>query len=559
MPSYTVQSPAGQAVTIEGDSPPTEKELDDIFAKVAPADTPAPVASGEDPDPMHPIMGASGGLLAGQRMGKGVPVPSVLKDTALEAGGPALGQTIGAFGGPLAPVTVPLGGAIGGVAGDYAAQRRRISAGEQDKLKFGELAASGFAGMIPGGSLAKATTGAVVRQGLKGAAVNLASKAIETGIDEQRLPTASEAMLATVSGGVGGAVQAKFGPVGELSAEDQLYSARNAALKALRGEGVKVPPHELGKGSDMISSVSGKAALQQAAAKDNQFAWNRLAREEFGQSGALPVLPEQYAQIRKDSYEPYEKLKSISEKASLDLEDLKKRSLTASGAHALAVQESDPAFRALMDPLVTQAAGDVDALKVARFKAQSAYDSFKAGNPAAYDAWQSARAQAETLNDRLIDAAKSVGDPDLVKRLDASRTTIAKSYAAESATDKTTGLVDPVRLAAQFNDGVPLTGNLKKMADFANAFKREAVMATSVPSPGVNNLNMQLVGNSMAQGSATGVAAGILQGTLGKVTRPAQLSAWNQSRLLNPNLITRPSAKQFAATLARYGAMSAGR
>ena len=74
---------------------------------------------------------------------------------------------------------------------------------QDDNFSWGEVAASGAVGVVPGlGGKATIAKGVV-----KGAGTGIAHEAIRIGIDEQRLPTAEEAVVGgTIGGVVGGGV-----------------------------------------------------------------------------------------------------------------------------------------------------------------------------------------------------------------------------------------------------------------------------------------------------------------------------------------------------------------
>ena len=110
MPTYKITDPqSGKTIRITGDSPPSEKELIDIFAKVggsAPAKAPAPTAApsnvpqwGRDNPRLYGLAGAATETLS--------PV--------LQALGLAGGGILGAPAGPA--------GVVGGAAGGYAAAK----------------------------------------------------------------------------------------------------------------------------------------------------------------------------------------------------------------------------------------------------------------------------------------------------------------------------------------------------------------------------------------------------------------------------------------------------
>lgn len=498
------------------------------------------------------LLPASAGMMAGQPRG-GVPMPEFIKSMVTQGGPPAVGQAAGALTGPFAPVAVPVLGGLGGAGGYVLDQLRK-----GQPMTWGGATGATIAGAIPGGPMASGV-GGVIKAGTKYGLGNLAAKVAETEIDKGHLPTVGEGATAFAGGAVAAPVQKVLGKVmaGKLSPEDILMAERNRSFRELRGEGVVVPPHEIGKGSDVLSGIGGKAALQQQAAKENQYAWNRLTREEFGLGGARPIMKQDFDTVRVAAYEPYETIKKISEDANKLLDNLKKTRLSPeSGAHATAIKENNPATRALMDPLLVQAAADVDALKVARFKAQQAYDSFRGGNPQSYETWQAEKATADKLTDRIISAGESVGDEKLVERLKASRQIIAKSYAAQAATNPSNGLVDANEYGRQILNGEPLSGNLKKIGDFANSFHREAVEAGRVPAPGVNNLSSQISAAMMSQGSAPGMVMGALNNLGPKQIRNHLLSKGAQDRFVRPPTVT---SEEFQAMLARFGASAQGR
>ena len=115
----------------------------------------------------------------------GARVAELAGDVAAEAGGATAGQMIGLAGGPFAPVTVPLGGFIGGGIGNTIAQGRRMTRGEQDGFQLGQLLGAAGISAIPGGQVAKGATvaGRIARStavmGGAGAAGNIVQQVID--------------------------------------------------------------------------------------------------------------------------------------------------------------------------------------------------------------------------------------------------------------------------------------------------------------------------------------------------------------------------------------------
>ena len=145
MPRYQVTAPDGRTVTLEGDAPPTDADLDGIFASLPPSEKKDPTAMfrdqlatagsfGHTPQPEEMPEGAAGklalaGTIASLPLGvqaAGAPL-AALKGLALGAAGASAGGYAGSgIGRGLEIVGAPegtsevggtLGGLVGGVAG----------------------------------------------------------------------------------------------------------------------------------------------------------------------------------------------------------------------------------------------------------------------------------------------------------------------------------------------------------------------------------------------------------------------------------------------------------
>lgn len=573
MASYTVQSPAGQSVTIEGDSPPTEKDLDEIFAKVAPANAPAPVVAPSEQN-FSQSWQNPGAPSAGPRNPRtGLPdlrhtdqfghtIDAVLTPGAT-GGGAAVGASVGAFGGPIAPATIPIGAAIGGAIGNYFAQKARVAMGEANAVKPGEVAGSAAMGLIPGG-------GGILAQGLKGGVGNLVAKTIETGVDEDRLPTWPEVATSMFMGGGGGMLGAKLAGkprLAPLTPEEALMAGRDKAYRDVRPYKIVVPPSDVGKGSDTLGSMGGAAATRYAAIVKNQPGYQQMTREDLGLSGAGPITGAEYKALRDAAAEPYQKIAQISEAAQARLDQIEAAGPKAiDGPSTAAKGDYDKSLRAVTDPLLIQAKANVQQLPMARIAAHQAYVDMKNQvQGATYEAWQAKKAIADQMENDIEAAAAVAGDKTLLPRLQASRRLIAKSYVAQAATNPDNGLVSPKTFGdISWEAGTrgmpsPLDGNFQKMAAFYNNFDRLGKDVTSVPAPGVNAMTMGQSLNSAANGGLLSKAIGFAQSKMGGPARAYQLSEFAQNRYAAPRLDTRPTAKSFAAQLARYGAMTAGR
>lgn len=452
----------------------------------------------------------------------------IAADAGLRAGGSAIGQAVGMRAGPLAPVAVPVLGAVGGMVGEAAADIR-----SGDPITLGKMIRAAITGAVPGGNLIKASK-----------AVPVAVGAAVAGSEAQSLIDTGEANVAdaALSGGlaaVGGKLGQKAGTPVAQTEKDVMNAMRAKVARELQPEGVVIPPSELG-GGGVVDSIAGKAATGQEASLRNQFAWQKLAREEIGlPKTAAPLSVKDIEAQRATFYEPYQTVQGINTTAKKELSTLKSQ---FNNSQELEAALATPEGKALQ----IQSKADVDRLKEVRKTAQEAYDRFKNNDPKAYKEWQNARDLADSIEDSIEQAASISGDPDLLSRLQQSRKKIAQTYAIENAVNRGSGLVDPADLGRQLNERVPLSGNLLKIAQFQQAFPRDAVEAARVQAPNVGNLGAMAATSQLSRGDLAGAAGGVFSATAGRPARAFLLSDFNQRDLLNPR-----AREEFGVAFAR--------
>lgn len=470
----------------------------------------------------------------------------------IEGGGPALGQSLGGMTGPLAPVAVPLLGAVGGAGSSAAAQSRR-----GEPITLGRTISSAIIGAIPGSPLAGAGARKVALEAGKYAAGNVAGAIAESEIDRGELPSVRDIVTQAATGAVAAPAARLFSKARIPTDQERVFARRNAVFEGLRGDGVVVPPHELGKGPMIVANAAGKAALHQQAAIRNQVAWQRLVREEIG----LPKTPDPISvrdleMVRDVASEPYRTLQTISTEAKQQLEERMAQLAQNPDPHAAMIAMEEPAMKQSLTMLRDLAAADVDALKAARKSAQDSYRAFKNGSPEAYDAWQAATNTAEGLENAIDRAAEILKDDTLLSRLRESRKKIAQTYSIEDSLNLGTGLVNPIEFGRILDrrGEKALTGNLKKIGDFALAFHREAVEASRVPAPGVGNLGMLAATSNATRGDLPGFTGAVINLTMGRPSRAFLLSdrlpfgmQGMQDSMLNP-----VERQNFKASLARF-------
>lgn len=438
---------------------------------------------------------------------------NTVKNMGLEAGGGAAGQAIGAATGPLAPAAIPILGAIGAGAGNAIGQ---LTTPGKD-FSLGEVGGAAVAGAIPGAPVAAGGAKLLAKQAGKSALGNLAATTVQTGIDEQRLPTAGEALGSAAMGYAapyaGKALGAAFGG---NATQDAFNSKRNAVLTKWRAAGGVIDPEAVDKGIPIVGMIAGKEGTAQAASIKNQRVVNRLIREELGLKGEKPITTDTLDYIREEAGIAYQKVASLSKQAASDLENLKQ----------------------------------------ARFNAKELGEAYKAsGNPQARTEWLAAKQTAEAIEQLIEGHALAAGRKDLIPNLAKARKAIAQSYDVEVALNPSNGFVDANVLAGGYN-GRNMTGKLQLVADAANDFGQYLREPSRIGAPGASRLGAYSGANAMANGVTPAAAAAFTFPLLGKPARKFILGGRVQDYAAKQ---TPKQYEKIAAAMARIGTLSTGR
>jgi hypothetical protein len=454
------------------------------------------------------------------------------KSVAIEGGGAGVGQVVGqrVAGTPGRMA----GGAVGGATGSIANQTIDRIRGTRDSFSPGEVVANAIAG-------------AFTTQGAKrNAGVNVAAETVRALIDEKTLPTMEGVTQAAALGYMAGKVsQAISGK--QLTPQDALMEYRNNAFRALRKEGVVANPQELSRMTGGLATIAGETPINVAMSKKNQYVWQRLTRQELGiDNKPLPMrrttIDGQGRVIKGDldlvierASKPYEQVRSLSQQAAQELE---------------AFHKTGKPMRLLRDKsqeeinLVLRANDNLDQLKKVRTEIRDAGAAMKRGEPDAYKTFQAAKAAEQAIEDQLERAAAVVGRPRLVKDVKEARVTLSKAFAVRDAVNDVTGLVDVNELAnmraTPSKPGRMLTGNLAKMADFAEAFGRNAVEAVNAAVDRPAAVSLNYAARQIAQGRASGpLSAGVPFLSAG--AKRALLTDMLQDRFAKPRFMPAPA------------------
>lgn len=286
-------------------------------------------------------------------------------------------------------------------------------------------------------------------------------------------------------------------------------------LTAAAKAGYRVPRSYIKQtlGTNLGERFAGKQAVEATAQIRNQPITNKLAAKALGLSDDAEITPDVLSALRGDASKAYEVVKKVG---TLQADDAYQQALSAINKRFLGSSKDFPemsnmAVAKLVDALNKQnisAEGAVETVKNLRYLASG---NMRSLNPADKMVGRAQRAAAEALDDLLARGAKSTLNKDAFNNYRAARELIAKTYTVENALNPATGNVVATQLGKQATKGAPLTGELKRAADFARAFPRLSREPSGQPATG--GLFEPLVygiGGSAVTGSPAGLAAAVI-------------------------------------------------
>lgn len=474
-------------------------------------------------------------------------VPTVI-NAGLTTAGAVGGAALGSLAAP-GPGTVA-GGAAGGVAGNLAGQYINRALGYQGDISAGQAVGAGFMGAVPGGSLAEAGLGQVLRAGTKAAATNLTATAAQTLIDNGELPSGPQALISAAAGYAGTAFSKALDSGSSATAMAAKTAAaqnatRDATLAEARGAGYVIPPFETNPSAsnNALGSVAGKAAVKQAAAKANQDTTNELAARAIGLDPKQPITLSAINQVRQQANQAYAAVGALSPQASADLYSLRE------ARNEIGVYAKDYSRNATPSSL--------EKVKLLRQQADQLEGSLENHAVAAA---QTAFNNSNGSPQALQQAAQLY---DLVPAMRQARVLLAQTHVVENALNEANGEISAPVIGALYAKGSPLSGSLATIGRFQQAFPHYAGEASKTPAAAVSALNPILataaaVGGHAAHGIPGAIIGGLAPSVARSSARAFQLSAPVQAGFLS--LLSRPSySRAYAdipAQLARMAAMS---
>ena len=288
---------------------------------------------------------------------------------------------------------------------------------------------------------------------------------------------------------------------------------RDETVRAAQQEGFVTTPGSVNPsfGNVNLERLGGKQRVEQEMSYINHEATQRLVRRGLGVPEDTPITPELTRQIRNDEfargYEPVRQIGNITSDTTLATE------LTAIERRLAGNTQSFAA------PIRNQIVNEINRFRTPQFNSADAIDEISTLRREARVNFRSddtnmvrlARTQtsiADALENQIERSLAAAGNPRATEMLDqyrASRQRMAISHSVEDAIQRGSGFTNAQDFVKQLNRGVPLTGELRLVAEFANNFPHVNKPISQIGTPGSNAV---FLGGATLPGAALGFLGG---------------------------------------------------
>jgi hypothetical protein len=320
-------------------------------------------------------------------------------------------------------------------------------------------------------------------------------------------------------------------------------TVRDENVRAAQQEGFVVTPGSVDPsfGNVNLERLGGKQRVQQEMSYINHEATQRVVRRDLGVPENTPITHELTRQIRSDEfakgYEPVRKIGNISSDTTLASE------LSAIERKFAGTTKSFPS------PIKDQIVAQVNQFKTPQFNSADAVDeianlrkdarvNFRSDDTDKIKLAKTQTSIADALENQIERSLVAAGNPRATEMLDqyrASRKRMAISHSVEDAIQQGSGTINVRELVKQLDKNVPLSGNLRLVAEFA---KNHPGVNTPISQIGTPGSNAVFLGGSSIPGAAIGFLGGggpgAVMGAAATMAAGAGLRSGTRSLLQSP-------------------------
>lgn len=290
----------------------------------------------------------------------------------------------------------------------------------------------------------------------------------------------------------------------KLSQRSWEQAAQIEAAEAAKKLGVALNPAKSAPSvkTKMLVGSIGESSVEDALSMANRQRWNKVAREDLGLPAGTPIDDAAFNAYREKHSGSY---REISNLGTFAPDENVRQGLGSLRAKPTAT--SDPAkieaVNTVVDRVIQQMDEGLtgsDVIGQVRGFRNDANRTFRRPDATPVQL-EVAKVQLGIANEleNLI-GANLTDNPRLLGQFRKDRTALAKSYDWERATDPITKQVDPLQLAKDARNGIPLSGKLADVAKVAGTFPDIASTAPSTTPPVYQMLRRGGVGGTIGLG-----------------------------------------------------------
>lgn len=302
------------------------------------------------------------------------------------------------------------------------------------------------------------------------------------------------------------------------------------AVQQARDLGYVIPPTQANPSllNRIMEGVAGKISTAQNASARNQEITNKLAAKSLGLPEETVITPQVLSNLRETAGQAYENLGlsgriKTSPKFTQALDKIAEDAIKAQKDFPSTDKDAVISLVQSLKSPSFDVSSAVSKIKLLRNDADKAY---RMGDKALGNANREASKVLENTIENFLANTKQT---DLLNKFRDARQLIAKTYTIEKAANTTTGTIDAKKLASQLQKGKPLSGELKSIAQFSQAFPKASQVTETMGSlPQISPLDYAL---GLIGGVGTG-GAGATAVLARPALRAAALSEPVQNRLI---------------------------
>jgi len=291
-------------------------------------------------------------------------------------------------------------------------------------------------------------------------------------------------------------------------------------VKRARAAGYVLKPSEAGgRIGKVAEGVTGSPRLSIEATVKNQANSNRLAAVDLGLPETTKITPKVLKDLRAPLNAVYDQVAALGN-VTTDQQYLE--SLTGIGrTPGKSFQKvKNPDIEALREQYLEPNFDSSDAVLQIRTLRKSGSKNMKNPDPAKNELGYAQRQVADALEAQIERHAQGTpGAENLVQQFREARQRLAVTFSIEDALNTATGDISAPKLAKMKRAGVPLSGNLRTIAETHDAFPSEMREAAKVRNKIPITVLEGVVGAGGAAGAVANPALGGLA-ALGVVARP---------------------------------------